>query len=386
MHAVCSRDARLLRLESLVAQWLRSGAGRLFSLSVRDTPNTGDLMAWPVQYFPLLKGHTTAFSINGKDIKGKLQRANLTREDVVIVGGGGLVGYRGPTNFQLKIRFVCRMARCVLWSPGFNLRHTPAKCTLNLTHTNASCVGRQTRDAYSRLFAGGVKFWIAAGRDFVDLPPGWTSMLDATCLHRDLSQRCPTAAPKNGSRPRDSIVLYEYPTSSLDDADRAGISTKGPYQAHYMHRVVKHLCSAEVVISSSYHGALWALFLGRRVALINTEERGAKMLMFPFPIRLIGNSTESGLTHRLYDESNLAQIVETATAAPDGFLQKTRKANCDFYVRLLDGIVESWSQQNASRQAAARIEAVAARMEAAAADLRLHFQRLSLEQSRRFAR
>lgn len=86
--------------------------------------------------------------------------------------------------------------------------------------------------------------------------------------------------------------------------------------------VLMFLASGNTVITNSYHGAYWALLLGRRVVIYK-----------PFSNRFYGLKPRVGFA----DESNWKQRVEESEPAP-GYLAECREINFRFANKVMDCI------------------------------------------------
>jgi hypothetical protein len=68
----------------------------------------------------------------------------------------------------------------------------------------------------------------------------------------------------NTTEPTHKTVYYEHPAKPIGETDGIAMSN---YQTTDIAAALAFLVSGETVVTSSYHGALWAHWLGRKVRL-----------------------------------------------------------------------------------------------------------------------
>ena len=124
-------------------------------------------------------------------------------------------------------------------------------------------------------------------------------MLDASCLHPLLDMQCAPVRPvgyyahrmfQGNVRQESRDVLYN------DEIDPT--------------KVFQFLCSSEQIVTSSYHGTLWAVYFGKAVAV--TDAFSEKFEMLPFVVSR--------------DPANPTRIVDGAQIR-----DKCRAENMQFY-------------------------------------------------------
>ena len=77
-------------------------------------------MSSPLRYFPSLRARALATFDIGDDARRHIAANRISRRDVILIGGGGLINALNKWNDN--VRAYCAAARCVLWSVGRN-RH-----------------------------------------------------------------------------------------------------------------------------------------------------------------------------------------------------------------------------------------------------------------------
>ncbi|HEX8913702.1 MAG TPA: hypothetical protein VF796_15185 [Humisphaera sp.] len=189
------------------------------NLHNRDRGNIGDWECAPANYFPDLIGRVGHLAdARAEDLRGN---------DVILGGGGLLNDFFG--------RFVAPLAtarRRIAWGAGHN------------EHGVSSPVP---------LPAWAAKFEVLGVRDW-GTPFRWVPCPSCLSPHFDALHPITRHA-----------VHFEHQMRNID----LGLP-KVRNDARDFARVVAHLASAEVVVTSSYHGAYWAMLLARRVVVIDS--------------------------------------------------------------------------------------------------------------------
>ena len=227
----------------------------------------------------------------GEPARRNVERWDLTRRDLVVIGGGGLL--HAHDSWSSGLLEYCSTARCVLWAPGLNKHHNRAATRQSGKGTNTD---RSAVAALLNASAG------AALRDSLAIrPAGWprgvATLLDASCLHPGLGTSCGRRPPAHAA------AVYAHQTYVPDLASggsggsgNGGVGSSGgdggvggggalpsrsslsfgaaPFLTNRQRSDVKtqckvfnFLCSARTVLTSSYHGALWATYMNRSVVL-----------------------------------------------------------------------------------------------------------------------
>lgn len=222
---------------------------RLFHVHRMDPKNIGDMLASPLNYLPDLKRHVTKTFDIYESADRNIMEHNISREDVVIIGGGGLLNCLNGWNRH--IRQYCATAKCILWSVGRNL------------HTGTSLAREITADELKRV---SITF---NTRDSTELKAKRT-LLDTTCLHPVFDEPCGSEGEGHGYYMHKSFrggksgtdVMYNNVTS--------------------IKKVKAFMCRFQTVTTSSYHGLLWSFYLGRKVKVMNTFSEKFKLVPFNY--------------------------------------------------------------------------------------------------------
>lgn len=229
---------------------------RLFHVHAVNRGNLGDMLSSPLKSFPELKAKVHAVVDIGQSATYSIAKYRITRLDYVIVGGGGLLNCRGTWNDNL--RALCRAARCIIWSVGRN------------THEGTRLAHKiDTKELHNMSI-------VFRTRDKTELPSNRT-LLDTTCLHPAFDSPCPSGARGHGS--------YLH-TGSFTAQMRAQHQAAEPGAILYnnassLDNVKVFMCRFKRVTTTSYHGLLWAHYLGRQVDVVGWS---SKFGLLPFTL------------------------------------------------------------------------------------------------------
>ena len=332
-------EQRIAQLESQLGALAASNATRvrLWSMHSVDRKNTGDMCSTPFRYFPLLQRLLAGtFNVGDKrfwDRNADSDPVSTTR-DILIIGGGGLLPAGGSGGWVSSVRLACNRMPCFIWSIGSNFntresRHTVA--TARQVHREAE--GSKLVAARSRDHGAGVS-------------TPWRYMLDASVFLP--LERCHKRKPKH------AMAFYnQYWMAPLrlwrSDGTLGSLFLLGGSVSRNIvpaEWVVELICSTHVLVTSSYHGAIWALLAGRKVVVAHPEDYAVSKLFLMehgegvphVPIY----RNNSALQPKMFSirEDELKTAIEQAMPAPSGTLEKARRANRAFYQCVLEFILK----------------------------------------------
>jgi hypothetical protein len=149
-------------------------------------------------------------------------------------------------------------ADCVIWGIGSNLgAHEKGDVREYSEHEVLAKVDELVRGTTVRL---------AVFRDHftppVDKP--WESFYDATAMLAGLDcKEAPT---------HERVYYHHAQYSFVVDGDDGKVPSMDNSEKS-VPEVLRHLCSGASVVTSSYHGALWGMLLGRKVVVVNAHSR-----------------------------------------------------------------------------------------------------------------
>lgn len=258
--------------------------------------NIGDWYSSPYKYFDLPGNYTTIW---------QLPITYNPPHKIIIYGGGGLLGQMRPLT-PATTKYKQMGYKQIAWGLG---DHSFISLDEQSQYIPELPV---TYPSYLR------NFDMIGIRDYY---PELYSLLDncewVPCVS------CMDNAFDKQYEIKHKVVFYEHTTLPLNFV--AGMPketfdfptmTNGEKD---MDKVIEHLASGEVIVTNSFHGALWGLFLGRKV------------IAFPWCSKFYG------LKHRPFfcrPHEWLANI-DNAISHPDS-LKECREANMNFYKKVLD--------------------------------------------------
>ncbi|KAI8803327.1 hypothetical protein BJ742DRAFT_742981 [Cladochytrium replicatum] len=300
-----------------------------------DFKNVGDTFSSPFWYFPELSNNFEKYSIDVYSTKFTKALTGANSSLPVIVGGGGLIGCVKSWDQQLE-RLVNVSRNVIGWGIGFN------------THSDLKYKGPADPNTFLD------RFRLLGIRDV--LPP-YRFVPCSSCMHpairalqnkqpireigifshkqypakvtrvmtrhrkgvpvKDAPERLPVAIL--GSQwtinPDGSISkLVEVPMITGSDwKTNATVTTMLNSELDIVN-VLEFLASAEVVITSSYHGLYWSTLLGKKVIL--TGAFSTKFDRFPWP--------------PVWHTGDLDADIKNAKAYPEAF-EQARTLTLEFW-------------------------------------------------------
>jgi hypothetical protein len=252
---------------------------REFHRHVRS--NIGDYYCNPSRYFNIR-------SVNTENIRPQLYHTN---DKQVIIGGGGLIHKRYG---QIIRRIIdTKPKHLTLWSIGHNY--------------GPGVIRKEIDFLFPKwLFQAdlvGIRDWVPGYEEYY--------VPCVTCMHPSLDT--------TNTESIHPYVFYLHERKTKDMSVFPGpVMHNGETD---MNVVFNFLGSGETVVTNSYHGAYWALLLGKRVI---TTSWSTKFNYFKYPPALIKNLDEWA-------------NVE-GQSAPSNYLAECRKINQDFYNRFKQSI------------------------------------------------
>lgn len=235
------------------------------------TRNIGDHVSSPFHYFqwPIGSVHKDSRAYTGGD---------------VVFGGGGLI-HPGIDEF-LKKAAEDKSCKSIYWGTGVNY-HGQSEIVYPEWLKQGTLVG--LRDY---------------GNPFHYVPC-------ASCLN--------PAFIWTTQVPIHSYVFYEHGRIPLQLSNAVGapILTNYPKERFWAFpKILQFLASGDTVVTNTYHGAYWAMLLGRKVVCVNPVSN--RFLGFKYPPVFA--------THQ-----NWIDMAQSAVAAPSDYLNECRTLNMEFY-------------------------------------------------------
>jgi hypothetical protein len=212
-----------------------------------NTTNVGDIVCTPVRYFDFLSDvpELDALGYLASEEPDSRKRqdwmARVSAADVIIVGGGGLLGI---DFFEPALRNLFEIkkqdAKTVLWGAGHNSWQIGdwrnLKFKINLEQYPFDLVG--IRD-----FNQGLE-WVAC----------------ASCMSPVFDKPRPTSV-------RREIGLYVHGGTLRNESFKKRLPENIDILSNdaSLEEVIEYLASCSIVLTDSYHGMYWATLLGKKV-------------------------------------------------------------------------------------------------------------------------
>jgi hypothetical protein len=239
-------------------------AAQVVFLSRMGTKNIGDNLCSPYLYFRRLfsasrhlEFHLGEWERHRWYLKAVLSPI-LLRSKMLIIGGGGLLALQ---LFADDLRFWTSAPFCpkVLWGAGHNAHNA-----LAIDQTDRSAYQYARIERFNRI---GIRDW-GMGYNWVPC---------ASCMNSEFS------LPR--SEGGGIVAALHYETRSSDTFARRVLGTScAPVDVVYNDeapdKVLGKLRTARAVVTNSYHGAYWAILLGKRVVVVGG---GSKVRMMKHP-------------------------------------------------------------------------------------------------------
>lgn len=206
----------------------------------KDTENSGDLSCGYYAYFGEM---FKKYPIVIWDI-GTIDFSLVAKNDVVIVGGGGLLDNSDLWNYNIN-RLAQKCRYCFLFAPGFN-RHYGHRVSVMLK-------------------TGAFRQW--AVRDYHH-PAGGRYVPCASCLRPEFSMTYPVV--------RKYGVVKHFQFDMSREFNLPQITNDRP-----LHELLAFIGSSEIIVSNTYHAVYWATLLKKKVILDAPFSEKFKYLKYP---------------------------------------------------------------------------------------------------------
>lgn len=233
----------------------------------KDTENSGDLSCGYYAYFGEM---FKKYPIVIWDI-GTIDFSLVAKNDVVIVGGGGLLDNSDLWNYNIN-RLAQKCRYCFLFAPGFN-RHYGHRVSVMLK-------------------TGAFRQWTV--RDYHH-PAGGRYVPCASCLRPEFSMTYPVV--------RKYGVVKHFQFDMSREFSLPQITNDRP-----LHELLAFIGSSEIVVSNTYHAVYWATLMKKKVILDAPFSEKFKYLKYP-PVLFSGDLEKDAAQAVVY-ENALAEAQE----------------------------------------------------------------------------
>ena len=256
--------------------------------------NVGDLNSCPLDYFNF--NFTKNIRVNIKEMRmpGRKKYYN----DNMIFGGGGIISGRIKKMFRLLHDEKPKKCKIFAWGLGHN-EATDKKTQYGRPSIQYFMPMFQlfgTRDYFQRKFHREK----TAGDRYRYVPC-------VSCMNKVFDQRI--------EKPIHPIVIYDHVNHFIPDSSRLHLPRMTNDHVK-IEDVIKFLSSGELVVTSAYHGAYWAMLLNRKV------------IMIPWASRFYG--FERPVIKANFDDWQ-TYIDQAMSMSFDGYFTECRRNNIKYY-------------------------------------------------------
>jgi hypothetical protein len=263
----------------------------------KDTENSGDLSCGYYAYFGEM---FKKYPIVIWDI-GTIDFSLVAKNDVVIVGGGGLLDNSDLWNYNIN-RLAKKCRYCFLFAPGFN-RHYGHRVSVMLK-------------------TGAFRQWTV--RDYHH-PAGGRYVPCASCLRPEFSMTYPVV--------RKYGVVKHFQFDMSREFNLPQITNDRP-----LHELLAFIGSSEIIVSNTYHAVYWAVLMKKKVILDAPFSEKFKYLKYP-PVLFSGDLEKDAAQAVVYENAlteaqelvrNFAEDIlrDCPTKAAGSFRRKAVKILC----------------------------------------------------------
>lgn len=255
--------------------------------------NAGDIYSGPFLWFADFFNKYSCISHSLSSVRYDL----ISKNDVVIIGGGGILNYNPWFNFNEAINNILDICdNVILWGAGFN-------CTID----EGDIASYNPSIDFSRFRLYGVRDYNFMNLNYVPCP---------SCVN-PLIQKVKNTSPTNkyGSMLH---PLMEKPSLPIQMDDCSHFNN--------IYKIFDFISQHETIVTNSYHATYWSLLAGRKVVA---------------PAYLLKGNKFSYLEYQpsyASDWNNLASLNEAIANANkyEEFLDECQERTFEFYYKVQD--------------------------------------------------
>ena len=208
------------------------GVRKIHFINRIDRDNVGDWNCCPLEYY---YWYFKNYNIIRHDI-GSVDFNEIDRDDIVILGGGGLFDVLEPFNQAINT-FLKLCDHVIAWSCGFNTHNERLRADTELTPIDID------------------KFMLAGVRDY-DHPSGAEYL------------PCPSVKALSPDKDRSPIrrygIIFHRNLPEISELPYDSISNN-----ESITRINDFILDSEAIVTNSYHCAYWASLLERKAIVVN---------------------------------------------------------------------------------------------------------------------
>lgn len=238
-----------------------------------DYINAGDIFSSPLIYtYDFFKD----YSIITHNLSS-VRYSQISKDDVVIIGGGGLLNYNPWFNFNVAINKILDICENVIfWGGGFN----------SGINKDGSLPDFSPSVDLNRFKLYGIRDKGFCGYNFVPCASAMSPLLEKAYKAKP-TRKIGTIFREDKIRDETRFIL----------GDVENITHYKNYPA-----VIDFISDHEYIVTTSYHGALWATLANRKVIVPTSLKFGFKYNYYGFPLKFIDDVTNKDMLNRAMSE------------------------------------------------------------------------------------
>jgi hypothetical protein len=262
--------------------------------------NLGDWISSPYYYFEEFFSRYTCVLHSAWAVLWH----EIERDDIVIIGGGGLLDNSDQLNIVLN-KLLENCNNVIIWGAGTHKYNKD-----NIFGNSAPTI----KINFNKALLCGIRDYQHA----YDLP----FVPCVSCLNEAFNVE---------NKKIDSIRQIGTIRSALEESFAVSGIPSSVSNAEPIGTIIKYIMTSKIMLVSSYHGAYWSMLLNRKVILPVSRLGIDKYKYLKYPIAIYKSNS--------YDENSLLRI---ASELPDhhGFLQEARDLNIKFFDKVKKCIEE----------------------------------------------
>ncbi len=261
-----------------------------------DYINSGDILSSPLMYTQDFFKDYSVITHNLSTVR----YSHISKNDIVIIGGGGVFNYNPWFNFNIAINKILDLCdNVVVWGAGFN----------SGINEDRGLPDYEPEVDFSRFSLYGIR-----DRNFEDY-----NFLPCASSMSPLLDKAYNAKP---SRKLGSIIREDF-FRNEKHLMIEGVENITHYKNYSS--VIDFIADHEYVLTTSYHGALWASLANRKVIVPSSlRSHGFKYNYYGFPLTFIDDPT---------DPAQLQEAINKTNCNPN-ILSEYRNLNYNFFEKV----------------------------------------------------
>ena len=226
----------------------------------------------------------------------------ISKEDIVIIGGGGLINYNPWFNFNIAINKILSLCNnVILWGAGFNC-----------AYINGTVEQFSPKVDFSKFKLYGIRDFQFDNYNYVPC---------CSCMN-------PLLSIAHSIKPK---VKYGSMLHPLMKTKSLPIDMDNVSHFSNINAIMDFISDHEIIVTNSYHCALWSMLAGRKVVSPSSLLEGNKFNFFEKKPEFCSDWSKTVL---------LQQSMDKAVSYPD-FLNSSVSLTIKFFEKVKDIVIET---------------------------------------------